>query len=355
MVPHIVFHEQDPAYSPGPELWGSSGCDGAPDVATSGLTHPPVLATAAREVHEAEPDRSFLEEVVPALDAWHQWLHRERSLDDSGLVSILHPWESADNAPRFDAALGRIEPLEALPFSRSDRRHLAAAERPTDLDYRRYVAIVEQLRACDYRPQSSDEAPFAYVDLCFNAIFAVAEADLAWLTTELRRDARRPAEAAESLRAAMRELWDEDAAAYRQRDLHGEEAPSATVADLFPVYAGTPDERQLRRIVDESLWSPTQYGPSPDAPWAVTTVSKSSPSFEPRRYWRGPVWVNVNWLLVRGLERCGLDEEAGALRDLTLHLVGRSGFSEYYDPSSGEPLGAGDFSWSAALTLDLLS
>ena len=81
---------------------------------------------------------------------------------------------------------------------------------------------------------------------------------------------------------------------------------------------------------------------------------KSSPAFDARRYWRGPVWVNVNWFLVRGLERAGLAAEAEELARLTLELVARSGFVEYYEPTTGEPLGSRDFSWSAALTLDLL-
>ena len=79
MVPHIVFHPQPVDYWPGPELWGSQDCEGAPEVATSGLTQPPVLATAVRALHEAAPDAAFLEEVVPKLEAWHDWFHRERA------------------------------------------------------------------------------------------------------------------------------------------------------------------------------------------------------------------------------------------------------------------------------------
>jgi glycogen debranching enzyme len=86
----------------------------------------------------------------------------------------------------------------------------------------------------------------------------------------------------------------------------------------------------------------------------VTSASKASPAFDARRYWRGPVWVNVNWFLARGLERAGLGEEARRLAELTLQLVTRSGFVEYYAPTTGEPLGARDFSWSAALTIDLI-
>jgi glycogen debranching enzyme len=354
MVPHIVFHPQGDAYSPGPEVWGSADCPFAPKLATSGITQPPVLASAARTLYEADPDLAFLEEVVPALDAWHRWLGRERSFDNSGLVAIVHPWESADNAPRFDEALARIEPRE-LTFTRSDRRHLDAGERPTDLEYGRYMAIVENLRAHRYRPASPRDAPFAYVDLCFNAILAVAEADLAWLFGELGGDGEPASGRAAQLRAALAALWDEDAAAFRQRDLHGDETITETVADLFPLYAGVPDGRQARKLFSESLWSPERYGPSRDAPWAVSTVSKSSAAYDPRRYWRGPVWINVNWFLVRGLERCGLAAEAEQLRLLTLRLADTSGFAEYYDPSTAAPLGSSDFSWSAALALDLLS
>jgi glycogen debranching enzyme len=312
------------------------------------------LATAIRRLHEADPDSHFLEEVLPAVDAWHRWLQRERAADGSGVVAILHPWESADNAPRFDAALARIDAGGGLSFARTDRHHVEDAERPTDLDYRRYIAIVEHLRRHDYRLASIDEALFAYIDLCFNAVLAVAESDLAWLCDEIGADNERARAAGARLRTALRERWDEGAAAYREGDVRGAQAVTETVADLFPLYAGVPDERQARKLFEESLWSPERFGPSKKAAWAVTTVSKSSRDFDARRYWRGPVWINVNWFLVRGLERCGLAAEADELRRLTLELVQRSGFAEYYDPSTGAPLGSGDFSWSAALTLDLL-
>jgi mannosylglycerate hydrolase len=355
MVPHIVFHPTSVDYSPGAELWGSGGCAGAPEIATSGLTQPPVLATAVRSLHEVEPDTGFLEEVLPGVEAWHAWLARERDFDGSGLVAILHPWESADNAPRFDRALARVDPDGGPVVARSDRRHLAAHERPTDRDYTRYLAIVEALRCWDYRPPSLAEAPFAYVDLTFNSVLAAAEEDLAWLWNELGDRGGRATSAAARMQEALAGRWDEDAVAYRELDLHaGKEQVAGTIGELLPLYAGVPDVRQARRLFDEALWSPTRYGPSPEAPWAVTTVSKASPDFDLSRYWRGPVWININWFLIRGLERLGLAAEATSLRDLTLELVSTSGFSEYYHPSTGAPLGSREFSWSAALTLDLI-
>jgi len=349
MVPHIVFHADDPAYAPGPELWGSSACTGAPAVPTSGITQPPVLATAVRALHEADPDGVFLDEVVPALESWHRWLHRVRGVDGSGLVAILHPWESADNSPRFDRRLARIPAAELQAVERSDRLHADAAERPTDLDYRRYLVLVDRLRLAGYRP-ALGEALFVDVDLAFNAILAVAEDDLAWLWARVGGNGERARRAGERVRAALAVRWDAAAGVY----VESERTPTETVADLFPLYAGVPDRRQARRMFDAALWAPQHYGPSPEAPWAVTSASKSSPAFDPRRYWRGPVWINVNWFLVKGLRRAGLVGEADALRRLTLRLVDRSGFAEYYEPSTGEPLGSDGFSWSAALTLDLL-
>ncbi len=36
-------------------------------------------------------------------------------------------------------------------------------------------------------------------------------------------------------------------------------------------------------------------------------------------------------------------------------MVHTGGAAEYFDPNTGEPLGAHNFSWTAALTLDLLN
>ena len=352
MVPHMVFHHGPQVdYRPGPELWDSASCARAPDVATSGLTTPPVLTTAVRALHDADPDTAFLEEVVPKLEAWHAWFHRERADAESRLIVIVHGWESADNAPRFDRALARVD-IEGIElFERTDTAQVAPDQRPTDLDYKRYVALVDWLREREYRPRPPSSAPFAYLDLPLSSILAVAEDDLAALQAELGADARRARTAAEGLRDALDAMWDDESGAYRERDLHGDEGVTGTIADLFPLYAGAPDETRARRMVDEQLMAPARFGP---APWAVTTVSRASAAFDPRNYWRGPVWINVNWFMIRGLERYGFGAEAERLRRLTLDLVSRSGFSEYYEPRTGEPLGTGEFSWSAALTLHLL-
>jgi glycogen debranching enzyme len=79
------------------------------------------------------------------------------------------------------------------------------------------------------------------------------------------------------------------------------------------------------------------------------------PGFDPRKYWRGPIWINTNWLLERGCRAVGADALADELRTSTLELVRRNGFREYFDTHTGAAYGGHRFSWSAALTLDTLA
>ncbi|MGO4760500.1 hypothetical protein AB4212_69690, partial [Streptomyces sp. 2MCAF27] len=77
-------------------------------------------------------------------------------------------------------------------------------------------------------------------------------------------------------------------------------------------------------------------------------------AFDPYRYWRGPAWFNVNWLMERGLRQHGAVDRADALRSTALDVAVSSGFAEYVDPYTGEARGTRDFGWTAALALDLL-
>jgi glycogen debranching enzyme len=72
--------------------------------------------------------------------------------------------------------------------------------------------------------------------------------------------------------------------------------------------------------------------------------------------WRGPTWVNVNYLLIEGLRRSGYPEVSRELRRRTLDLVDyQADIFEYYNPETGEPCSkaASLFGWSAALLIEL--
>ena len=93
------------------------------------------------------------------------------------------------------------------------------------------------------------------------------------------------------------------------------------------------------------------FGPA----YPIPSVPPSSPWFDPQRYWQGPTWFNTNWLIIDGLRRYGYHHHAEALTESMLELVTQHGIWEYYDPQTGEPLGARDFGWTAALTVDLIA
>ncbi|MES4887682.1 hypothetical protein [Streptomyces sp. NPDC096012] len=171
-VPHIVFNPSVPlgAYFPGPDFWrsGTAGRGaGAPrTVQTSGIVQPPVHALAAWLVHQADPGlsraRGFLARVHPRLAAWHRYLLHRRDLGGGGLVSVVHPWEQGmDNSPCWDAPLARVTPAPAHSFRRADLDHGAAAGRPTDLDYGRYVRLAADYRDAGYADEPGGAAASA--------------------------------------------------------------------------------------------------------------------------------------------------------------------------------------------------
>jgi glycogen debranching enzyme len=85
-------------------------------------------------------------------------------------------------------------------------------------------------------------------------------------------------------------------------------------------------------------------------------VALDDPKYEALTMWRGPTWVNVNYLLVEGLRRAGYPDTARELRQRTLDMMlGDKDIFEYYHPETGEgpPKAASTFGWSSALFIEL--
>ncbi|MEU0252811.1 hypothetical protein ABZ299_09915 [Streptomyces sp. NPDC006184] len=361
-VPHIVFNPSVPldAYFPSPDFWRSATAGraaGAPrTVQTSGIVQPPVHALAAWLVHRADPvlsrARGFLARLHPRLAAWHRYLLHRRDLGGGGLVSVVHPWEQGmDNSPCWDAPLARITPAPARSFRRADLDHGAPGDRPTDLDYGRYVRL-----AADYRDRgyTREDGEFAVEDPAFNALLIASEYALARIAGELGAAGTGRYARAERLTAALVErLWDPRAGMFRCRDLRGgglvaERGVSGLVPLLLP---GLP--RDIAAALVRTLRGPHfSFG---DRTRLVPSYDLLGEAFDPHRYWRGPAWFNTGWLVERGLRTHGETAAADTLRAAVVRLADASGFAEYVDPFTGEACGATGFGWTAALALDLLA
>jgi len=121
---------------------------------------------------------------------------------------------------------------------------------------------------------------------------------------------------------------------------------SASVGGLLPAFAAIPGGRAAR-IADTIDAHGTRF--------RVASHPPSDTRFQSKRYWRGPVWLVVNYMIADGLARAGQEAAADAITRSSLDLIRESGFAEYYDPHSGEPLGGGRFTWTAAMVLEFLA
>jgi hypothetical protein len=61
----------------------------------------------------------------------------------------------------------------------------------------------------------------------------------------------------------------------------------------------------------------------------------------------------MNHMVICGLKDAGLVDLAARVRNDTINLINEHGMAEYFDPRDGDGLGGMDFSWTAAVYLDL--
>ncbi|MFN8592151.1 MAG: hypothetical protein U0031_11895 [Thermomicrobiales bacterium] len=265
------------------------------------ITKPPLIAWAARAIWQIDRDDEFLDEVYEPIAHALEWWFQNADPDGNGIYEFSHSFSSGlDDSPLWD--LG--PPVESPELSgylamQCDEMALIAATIGRAADVERWRAraatIAERLVA-----QRWDDA---------RGLFASTHAGLA--------------------------------------------VPADTPFGLLPLLTGRLPAGMARRLV-ATLTDPDRFWPT----FPVPTVAVDDRAFAPDQMWRGPVWLNVNRLLIEGLRRSGFASEAAALRERTLSLaLEQPDFSEYYNPLTGSfpRRAAPTFGWAAASFLDLAS
>jgi len=265
------------------------------------ITKPPLAAWAVWKLYEVDGDRAFLDEMYDALVRSQRWWFAEHDSDRNGLCEYAHPYSSGlDNNPLFD-----------------DKR-----------------------------------VPLETPDL--NAYLVLQYDHLAKIALELGRadEAHEWTAAGEALMRRLVEMrWDEDAG-YFWAHYHDQPLRIRTPFNLFPLITGRLPSAIAQRLV-QHLTDPAQFWTH----YPVPTVAQNDPTHDPNVMWRGPVWINVNYLLIDGLKRAGFPEVARDLRRKTLEMMlSQPDIYEYYNPNTGEkpPRAVALFGWSAALFIDLV-
>ncbi|WP_198662989.1 MGH1-like glycoside hydrolase domain-containing protein [Cohaesibacter intestini] len=347
MVPHILFHQKDDGYFPGPDVWGTDKCSGNA-VSSSGISQPPVAATFTRALFEK--DIAFGKEKLEALFdkfvAWHGWFMRHRG--ESGAICVTHPWESGrDNAADWDAAMANVDASNVGDYTRRDTSHVNPEMRPTKRDYDVYLSILYFARDNGWDEQRIlDDGLFRVADPTLTFTLLRANRDLKWMGEQLGRDVSEIDGWIVALEEGVKSLWNEDIGCYDAKDLRtGLFAGNVTSAAFLCWYAGIDDKRMLPHLERFLIASPH----------AVASLDPTSPHYNPKRYWRGPVWVIVNTLIGIGLEDAGYRSEAERIRSDCARLIEGGGFAEYFDPEDGTPAGGGVFTWTAASWLAWVS
>lgn len=263
------------------------------------VTKPPLIAWAAWKIYELSHDAEFLNEIYEPLVRWNRWWFEHNDADGDGLCEYRHPFSSGlDDSPLWD---------DGMPV--------------TSPDLNTYLCLQQE------------------------ALSKIAH------VIGLEDDAAMWALRADAIVVRMIDaLWDEEAGLFWAHRA-GRRIEVRTPFSLFPLLTGRLQPAIADRLVAH-LADPREFW----SRYPVPTVALDDPKFDPWQMWRGPTWVNVNYLLIEGLARTGYVEMAQELRRRTLDLIAsQDDIYEYYHPVSGRnpPKAASLFGWSAAVYIDL--
>ena len=349
MVPHILFHEKDTSYFPNHTTWKCGK-----NIPSSGITQPPVLAIILKKIIENnqlnDDQNSRILKILIKIKKYHEWFIKFRDPNKTGLVSILHPWESGyDNSPIWDEPMSNILVDKDLNYQRRDLEVSNSDERPLKKDYDRYVTIRDQFRDVNYDPNKLYELSiFNVVDVGFNSLFLKANKDLVKLLKKFKLNYDELDFFISKSESEIIKLYNYDSDEFVSKDLNtNKDILIPSITNYFTLTADLKNDKLNKKIINNLK------NHSLNEKYIFSTIKSDHQTFEEKRYWRGPVWINCNWLIYEGLKN--KDKEYSIkIKNETISLIENKGFHEYYSCNDGSVMGANNFSWSAALYLDLV-
>jgi len=263
------------------------------------VTKPPLIAWTALKLYEISHRGDFLQEMYEPIVRWNNWWFEKNDDTRDGIVQYNHPFSSGlDDSPMWDEGM----PVEA-----------------PDLN--------------------------TYLVMQLDALAQIAE-----IIGERDEGRRWRAQADELTQRMIKHFWDDQAGVFWARR-NEKPIQVLTPFNLYPLLTGRLPQAMNDRLVTQLL--------SPEKFWTrypIPTVALDDPKFDPHQMWRGPTWVNINYLFIEGLARNGYAEVALELRHRTLELLmAHDDLFEYYDSETGDPppRAARLFGWSSAIFIDL--
>lgn len=277
---------------------------------------PPLVSWAVDEIFTHTNDTAFISEMYPQLMAYYKWWYNKRDHNHNGMCEYgstdgtleAAAWESGmDNAIRFDDA----------KMLKNDGAEDAWSMDQESVDLNAYLALECKLLkkfagilgVTFDGPDYSNQVADYFFDKEKGFFFDRRLKDGSFIQ-EPGCEAYTP-------------LWTEVATADQ-------------VKAMLPL------------LTDTAKFS--TYIPFP-------TVAADNPKYNPRGYWRGPIWLDQTYFAIRGLRNYGYNKMAD---EYTLQVFDRlqglkegAPIHENYGTHTGELLKAPHFSWSSSHLLML--
>jgi glycogen debranching enzyme len=242
---------------------------------------------------------------------------------------------------------------KAFLLVRRDTHHVPPGQRLNSIDALLYYSVLQRLRRKNWDTSAIlERSHFMIEDLSFNAIFIRANTLLQEIATTIGKEL--PEDLLANIKRSsdnLEKLWDGYHKQYFSRNFITHKLiKEPSIATLLPLYAGTISKDRAAELVD-MLHDKKLF----DTKYPVSSVPIESEFYHELGYWQGPSWINTNWLIVDGLKRYGFDDEAEMIKTQSIKMVTEHGPYEYFSAKNGDPAGAKNFSWSAALIIDFLA
>lgn len=325
MIPHMIYWKTYKNSSFPKIKWGKNR--------TSAITQPPMIAYAVWQIFQKDKDINFLKLVYPHLYHFYRYLLTERDPHEKHLIGIMNPDESGeDNSPRFDPPLN-LNPTQTLKENREMRRKLVAQ----NID-------------CKFDAPFCMRNFFWVKDVPFNSIMVTNLKLLAKIAEKVDSsdDAIYFVKEAEYVTSAMKKFMLEDGIFWSTYGEDYRRIKVRTWAMFAPLFAQIISLKEAKDLVSKHLLSKQEFW----ANFPVPTTALNEPSFNPEDLWRGPTWIGINWFIYKGLLNYGFLDIAEEIKKSSIALIQKSGFREYFNPSTGEGLGAQNFTWGG-LVVDM--
>lgn len=367
-LPHIVFHNESNTYFPGPDYHCADlHPKASKKYKSTGMTQPPVTGFVLQELFRIAKDKNdmlrFIVQHIDKVYENHTYFYENRDPHNEGLVYIYHNWESGtDNSPIWDDIFATMDSPE-FSFERRDIEHVNPSERPSKREYDHYLHIIEIAKAYNYSDEKIAEfSPFLVQDPLFNSMLIKSNQSLIDLYTLIGNNQEKINQLEKwqenSIRTFNDKLYNQELNAYVHYDLRNNRQLEYISSSSFsPIFARIPNQKRVQELVSTML---VNFG-SEDIYLCSSFDPTHKDRFDPVKYWRGPVWINLNWMLFYGLKQYGFDLIAERIKNDSIELVEKAGFYEYFDPrkdqykKKAKGCGGKNFSWTAALIIDLLN